>query len=233
MPDDSDPIEWLEAERLQSGGSRVEFRQQLADIDRLLVAAADIVAGRIDPTTEAFLQADHHGAQATVTETRRATRACQQLEEACYVVLARQSPVAADLRHVVATLRSVADVERSASLLRHVAQSLTWVHPPAMPQPLRDAIRQFGGVTAGIFSSAVEAWRTHDGLAANELEDRDDEADLLQKFLLTELYTGEQSVEEAVSIALVARYYERIADHGVEMARQVAYFLTGERPDQD
>jgi phosphate transport system protein len=75
----------------------------------------------------------------------------------------------------------------------------------------------------------VDAWRRHDPLAATELQVRDDHADLLQKVLLTDIYTGSQSVEESVSLALIARYYERIADHGVEMARQVTYFLTGDR----
>ena len=70
---------------------------------------------------------------------------------------------------------------------------------------------------------------SQDALAANELEDADDQVDLLQKVLLTDLYTGEQSVEEAVSLALIARYYERIADHGVEIARQVSFVVTGDR----
>jgi phosphate transport system protein len=230
-PDPSDPIGWLEAERDRPGGSRVEFRDQLRDIDRLLVDAAAGVATRICPTTAAFLEADSHRAAETAAASDEVRGRCLRLEDACYVILARQSPVGADLRHVVAVLRSVADIERSANLLRHVAQSLTWVHPPSMSPTIRDTIRQFGEVAGAIFTGATEAWRSHDGLAANELARQDDEADLLQKFLLTELYTGQQTVEEAVSLALIARYYERIADHGVEMARQVAYFLTGERPD--
>ena len=233
MSEHADPLDWLEAERNQLGGSRVDFRQQLADIDRSLIAAARMVADHIAPVTQAFLQADHHVAGDAVARAPQVDRRCTQLEEACYVIMARQSPVGGDLRHVVAVLRSIADVQRSGYLLTHVAESLTWVHPPSMPPELRDTIAGLGEVASAIFTAAIEAWATHDALAATELARQDDQADLLQKYLLTELYTGQQSVEEAVSLALIARYYERIADHGVEMARQVTYVVTGERPSDD
>lgn len=233
MSERSDPLDWLEAERNRPGTSRLEFGQQLTDIDRSLVEAARAVADRIVPVTRAFLEADHHTAGEVVDGAPLLDRRCSQIEEACYVLLARQSPVGGDLRHVVAVLRSVADVQRSAYLLTHVAESLTWVHPPSMAPELRETITSLGDVASAIFAAATEAWADHDALAATELARQDDQADLLQKYLLTELYTGHQSVEEAVSLALIARYYERVADHGVEMARQVAYFVTGEWPPAD
>lgn len=229
MEEDPDPLAWLEEQHRSPSGSRLLFQQQLAECDALLVAVGRQVAGAIMPITEAFLQADHHRADELLETDLAVDPQCLRLEEACYLILARQSPVASDLRRVVAILRSVADVQRSANLLKHVGNSLTWVHPPSMPDDLRQTIAQLGEVSAGIFHGAVEAWEHHDGLAANELDTRDDQVDLLQKWLLAELYTGSQSVEEAVSLALITRYYERVADHAVEMARQVAYFLTGDR----
>lgn len=226
---DSDPLEWLEEQQRSPAGSRLEFQRQLAKADALLVAVGRRVADAIMPITEAFLQADTHRARELLENDLAVDHQCLRLEETCYLILARQSPVASDLRRVVAILRSVADVQRSANLLTHVANSLTWVHPPSMPEDLRQTIGQLGEVSAGVFAGAVDAWEGHDGLAANELDTRDDQVDLLQKWLLAELYTGNQSVEEAVSLALITRYYERVADHGVEMARQVAYFLTGDR----
>jgi phosphate transport system protein len=228
-----DPLEWLEAERRHPGGSRVEFRQQLADCDHLLIAAAELVGDEIEPVTNAFLQADTHRAADAVATDVEVGRRCRELEDACYVLLARQAPVASDLRRVVAVLRSITDVQRSSDLLRHIAESLTWVHPPAMPDELGETIGQLGTVTGEIFNGAVEAWRTHDALTGTELQKRDDQVDLLHQSLLTELYTGAQSVEESVSLALIARYYERVADHGVEMAGQVTYFVTGDRPVEE
>lgn len=224
-----DPLAWLEEEQRSPAGPRRAFHQQLADCDAQLVAIGGIVADAVRPVTDAFLEADEHRAGELIAELAL-DRKCVRLEDACYLLLARQAPVASDLRRLVAILRSVSDVQRSAYLLRHVAESLTWVHPPAMSEEMRKTIADLGEVSQEIFAGALAAWAAHDGLAANELNARDDQVDFLQKALLTELYTGPgSSVEEAVSLALVARYYERIADHGVEMARNIAYFLTGQR----
>lgn len=229
MGDDTDPLAWLEAMARQPAGTREDFQAQLAACDRTLVGLARRVADAIEPATAAFLEADVHGAAEVEVMDREVGRRCRDLEEACYVLLARQAPVGSDLRRVVAVLRSTAGVQRSANLLRHVTESLRWVHPPALSQEVRDTIAQLGEVAADILGRAAAAWEARDGLAAVELATRDDQADLLQKCLLTELYTGRQSVEEAVSLALLARYYERIADHGVEVSRQVAFVVTGER----
>jgi phosphate transport system protein len=225
----TDPLTWLEGDDGVPRGGRAAFQAQLQRVDDVLIHLGSSVAGGIVAVTEAFLQADHHGAGVIVERHFRIDADCTALEEHCYVLLARQAPVASDLRRLVAVLRSVQDVQRSANLLRHVASSLTWVHPPSMPDDLRGTISSLGEVSAEIFAAGVAAWRTHDALAANDLEERDDQVDLLQKWLLTELYTGRRTVEEAVSLALIARYYERVADHAVEMARHVAYFLTGDR----
>jgi phosphate transport system protein len=224
-----DPLARLESERRAPAGTRVEFHQQLDACNDRLVAAASVVSEAIVPVTTAFLEADTHAAEEFADAEKQLRETCRDLEETGYLLLARQSPVAVDLRRVVATLRSTGDIERSANLLAHVAESLAWVHPPSMPEELRDLIRQLGSRSSFIFAIAVDAWRRHDPLAAVELSRLDDEVDMLQKVLLTEIYTGKQSVEESVTLALIARYYERIADHGVEMARQVTYFLTGER----
>jgi phosphate transport system protein len=224
-----DPLERLEEEQRTRPVSRVEFHEQLAELDRGLVEATQLVADAIDPVTTAFLQADRYLADRYVQEAAGVQQRCFQLEEAGYVLLARQSPVAGDLRRVIAVLRCVREVQRTASLIGHIAKSLTWVHPPSMGEHLRQIVAQLGSVSAELFHGAVEAWRTHDGLAAPELETQDDQVDLLQKVLLTEIYTGDQSVEESVSLALLGRYYERIGDHAVELAHQVTYFVTGDR----
>ena len=229
MDDSSDPLARLEAEQREPAGARAGFQRQLDDSTAVLVEIAEQVASAIVPITRAFLEADGHRADEWVATNEAVARRCRRLEDACYVILARQSPVGGDLRRIVGVLRSTADVQRSGHLLRHVAASLHWVHPPALGGGVRDLVEQLGGRTADVFAAGVHAWRTYDPLTANVLDDDDDQVDLLQKHLLTELYTGEQSIEDAVSLALIARYYERIADHGVEMARQVAYFVTGER----
>ncbi|MDP8970424.1 MAG: hypothetical protein M3N52_08030, partial [Actinomycetota bacterium] len=106
-----DPLNWLEQERRRPGGSRTEFRRQLAQCDALLTAAGGMVADMIVPVTTAFLEADRHGAAKMIEVDVEVDRRCVELEETCYALLARQSPVAGDLRHVVAVLRSNLDVQ--------------------------------------------------------------------------------------------------------------------------
>lgn len=232
MATGDDPLERLAAAGDEPAGARVDFQAQLGACDAALVGLMRTLADAVVPVTTAFLEGDEHLAGQAATVDEDVERDATALEEACYALLARQSPVGGDLRRVVGILRSVAGVQRAASLLRHVATSLEWVHPPSMPHEVRQIVAQLGDICAEILYRAAEAWETHDGLAAVELESRDDQADLLQKCLLTEIYTGRQSVEEAVSLALLARYYERIADHGVEAARQIAYVVTGDRVPQ-
>ena len=230
MSSADDPLRWLEADRQHAPVSRQSFSTQLDAMDAELIGVATIVAELVHPVTTGFLEADNDAANEVIVRDVEVDRRCESLEEECFALLARESPVAGDLRRVVAVLRCIADVERSGDLLRHVAESLAWVHPPSMRPELRDLLARLGYVSGEVFAGAVRAWSEQDALAAVELQQLDDEVDLLQKSLLTELYLGGQTVEEAVSLALICRYYERIADHGVEMGRQVAYVLTGDRP---
>ena len=225
-----DPLDWLDHEQREHPSYRHAFDEQLDALDRELVAAARVVSNLVIPVTQAFLDADAEAASHAIATDDDVDRRCAALEEACFELLARQQPVAGDLRRVVAVVRSVGDVQRSGDLLTHVAESLAWVHPPSMRSELRELIGRLGRAAGDVFDRAVRAWEEHDALAAIELEQLDDGVDLLQKSLLAELYLGGQTVEEAVSLGLICRYYERIADHGVEMGRQVAYVLTGDRP---
>lgn len=208
---------------------RLDFREAMDDCDRALLATGKRVGDAIKPMTEAFLTGDTHTAEQLVAADSIVDEACQALEERCFLLIAQQSPVAGDLRRLIAVVKCVQDVSRSGDLLRHVGESLTWIHPPSLPAKLRETVQQLGDVSQDLFTRGLTSWDSQDALAANELEHDDDQVDLLQKVLLTDLYTGTQSVEESVSLALIARYYERIADHGVEVARQTAYVVTGER----
>ena len=213
-----------------AGGARVAYRQQLADLDRALINLVEEVAELVTPVTRGFLEADAH-ALARMPSARAGIDArAAAVEESCYLVLVRQQPVGGDLRHVVAVLRSVQEVQLAANLVCHVAEAIRWVHPPTLAAQLRAAVGELGTIADAILHGAAHAWDERDALAATDLARADDAADAQQTYLLTELYTGDHPVDDAVSLALVARYYERLADHGVEIARQLAYFLTGSRP---
>lgn len=227
--DMNDPLARLEADREESAGTRQRLDAQLQTLDDDLLGLLRELADRVKPATDAFLEADADTAASLEDADGTMTQQCTQIEETGYLLLATQSPVAADLRHAIAVLRSVNDIQRSGNLLTHVVESLAWVHPPSLPSELRDNIRHLGEISAEMLHRAANAWEQQDALAAQDLERRDDQVDLLQKELLSDLYTGTQTIEESVSLGLIARYYERIADHAVELTRHLVFWQTGDR----
>ena len=209
---------------------RVGFRARLLALDRDLTVLADDVAAAIGPVNRAFLTGDR---DLVADETQRhlalAAR-CRELEDAGFVIIAREAPVAVDLRWIVAIMRAIVDVERSSKLLVHVAESVADVHVDALRSTARWVSERLADSSRRIFVSGVRAWRQRDGLAVHELDGSDDEVDRLQEGLIAELSVGGHRVEDVVTLALVGRYYERLADHGVALAQHVAWAITGDRP---
>ncbi len=147
--------------------------------------------------------------------------------------MARQSPVANELRMLVAALRMVADLERMGDLAAHVSKIARLRYPaPAIPPELHGVIEEMGAVAGKMVDAAGDVIKSRDVEAATKLEATDDEMDKLRsnQFRLMMDDAWPHGVEVAVDIALLGRYYERISDHAVSMARRVVYLVTGELP---
>jgi phosphate transport system protein len=187
---------------------RVAYQARLDEVDDGLVGAALLVGEAFPRVTRAFLLGDRacvaemHAVNDAVVERVR------RVEEQGFLLLARESPVAGDLRRLVSILRLVTAVERSAALLRHVAEAVDRIDLSGMPADVRQQVDELGQRAGDVFRRGVDAWRTRDGLA-----DR-----------LTD-------TPEALALGLLARYWERIADHGVSFAQHSTFAVTGERVD--
>jgi phosphate transport system protein len=134
---------------------------------------------------------------------------------------------------LVATLRMVTDLERMGDLSVHVAKVARLRYPvKAVPAQLVPSIVKMSEVADSMIASAAEIVATRDLEAAKDLEQADDEMDKLHRSLFRTLLADEWAagVEPAIDIALLGRYYERIGDHAVSMARRVVYLVTGEHP---
>jgi phosphate transport system protein len=145
--------------------------------------------------------------------------------------LATQQPVATDLRQLVAALRMVADLERMGDLSVHIAKVARMRLPEtAVPLTLRPTIVQMSVVADQMIDAAARIVANRDVVAAVQLEDEDDEMDHLRRSLFRTLLSDDwgHGVEPAIDLALLGRYYERIGDHAVSMARRVVYLVTGE-----
>jgi phosphate transport system protein len=211
---------------------REQFHEELGALSDLMVEMTRLVGSAINRATIALLDADLSLAE-TVIAADEAVDALQvDLEERSLALLARQAPVATDLRIVVTGLRMSADLERMGDLARHVAKLARMRYPAsAIPAELRATILQMGQVAERIVAKTGSVIASRDLDVAGELETDDDVMDALHRDLFTVLLDDEweHGIETAVDVTLCGRYYERFADHAVSVAQRVTFLVTGER----
>ena len=222
------------------GGGMSEIRQtyhgQLdelrVDVVRLGLMATDAIAAG----TDAFLEADLTGADQVIHADATIDELTHHIEERCYSTLARQQPMASDLRMVVAVLRTIHEIERTGDLMVNVAKTTRRLYPVELPDPIRQIIEQMGHQAGIQLRLAIESFAESDASRAMALEDMDDVMDDLQRELFRTIFAlgraDEAGLQQMVQVALVGRYYERMADHAVNVGERVTYMVTGEIPGE-
>ena len=211
---------------------RDAYHEELDGITEALVDLAHLVRSAMGRATTALLDADLQLAESVITGDTVIDDRYHGIEERAFELLARQQPVATDLRLLVTSLRMVADIERAGDLALHVAKVARRRYPlSAIPAGLRSTILEMGHEAEQVMAKAADVIARRDLTAANELEADDDRMDDLHRQLFA-VVLGEDwggTVEGAIDVTLVGRYYERFADHAVSVARRVVYLVTGER----
>jgi phosphate transport system protein len=212
---------------------RDQYQQQLHAVLDELVHMTGGVRDALKQATHALLTADVNAAEAVISGDLAIDAARQRIEEESFDILARQSPVAGDLRTLVASLRMVSDLERMGDLSVHVAKVARLRYPEsAVPEVLRETITAMADTADEMIESAADIVANRDVDAALELEQADDRMDKLRTSMFRTLLSEQwdEGVEPAVDMALLGRYYERIGDHAVSMARRMVYLVTGQHP---
>ncbi|MCX4404364.1 phosphate signaling complex protein PhoU [Streptomyces sp. NBC_01764] len=210
---------------------REAYHEELDSISDSLVEMANLVGSAIGLATTALLDADLQLAESVISADEKVDALQRDLENRAIAVLARQQPVATDLRVVVTSLRMSADLERCGVLAQHVAKLARMRYPRrAVPRDLRRTILEMGQLAQRLMAQAAEVIITQDVDAALQLEKDDDRMDELHRMLFQHLMDDrwQHGVETAVDVTLVGRYYERFADHAVSVAQRVVYLVTGE-----
>ena len=210
---------------------RNAYFEQLDSIVDDLVAMTHQVQVAISRATHALLTADAEAAERVISDDAAIDAARERVEAQAFELLALQQPVASDLRMLVATLRMVADLERMGDLSVHVAKVARLRVPQvAVPTSIVPTIERMATVAENMVGTVAEIIAARDVEAARRMEEDDEEMDQLRRssFRLMLDESWPHGVEAAVDIALLGRYYERIADHTVSLARRVIYLVTGE-----
>jgi phosphate transport system protein len=210
---------------------RDAFHDDLDSITLMLINMAERVGQAMELATEALLKADLQIAEKVISDDSFIDSIQHDLDAKALSLLARQQPVAGDLRTIVTSLRMSADIERMGDLAHHIAKVARMRYPStAVPAELSSTIQEMCDVAKKIIAKVIRVIETRDIEAALEIEKDDDEMDKLHRKLFVTLLDDSwpHGIEAAIDITLLGRYYERCADHAVSVARRVYFLVTGE-----
>ena len=210
---------------------REAFHDELDGISQSLLQMAALVKEAVALSTKALLTADLALAEKVIQDDSVIDSIQHDLDARTINLMARQQPVASDLRTLVTSLRMSADLERMGDLAHHVAKQARMRYPNcAVPTELIPTIEEMGRVAVMIIDKLSAVMEHRDTVRAVELETDDDEMDRLHRKLISILLddSWNYGVETAIDMTLLGRYYERCADHAVSIARRVYFLVTGE-----
>ena len=209
---------------------RSAFQDELDGVTQSLSDLSSLVSSAITQATHALLTADLGEAEAVIAADDRVDEIQHELDARIIDIIARQQPVASDLRALVTALRMSADLERMGDMAHHVAKITRLRHPgAAVPSELLLTIEEMGKVARLISDKVGGVINSKDIDKALEVEKDDDEMDLLHRRLFTALLepSWPHGIETAIDMTLIGRYYERYADHAVSVSRRIHFQVTG------
>jgi phosphate transport system protein len=210
---------------------RTTFHAELEELITDLARMARLAAQMVINASIALHQTDLARAGLVIADRDQMNAMHDETERRCITLLALQSPVAGDLRVVVAALHAVGHLKRMGNLARHIATVARLKHPnPMISGRVRPVLARMGLLASQLAEDAATAIEHQDPLSSYRLAVADDEVDTLLRHLFGILFAEDWShgVEQAVDAALIGRYYERFGDHAVAIAQQVCYMATGD-----
>ncbi|GMU78598.1 MAG: phosphate transport system regulatory protein PhoU [Acidimicrobiia bacterium] len=213
---------------------RRTFHEQLDELRTAVLRLGALTTELVTAATQSLLDSDLALAERAVRSDDAIDELTHTVEDECFALLARQQPMATDLRTILATLRIAHELERSADLSVNIAKTTRRLFPGDLDPKVRGIVDQMGRQAANQTRLALDAYADADPSWALALADMDEQMDELTKslfrYILSLAPADEAAVQQAVQIALVGRHFERIADHAVTIAERVVFMATGEHP---
>ena len=215
---------------------REVFQNQLSDVQSRLVEMAESVTTIMDKASRAFLDSDVALADEAIALAEANENRALALDEIVIRVLAKQSPVARDLRILVSALRISASLERMGSLAGHIAAIARYRYPgSAVPQTLRDTFSEMGRLDVELGRRVTTLLKNTDVNLAREIQAEDARVDELHRHIFSVVLADDwkENAMYTVDVTLASRYHERFADHVVDISTKVSYLTTGEWSELD
>jgi phosphate transport system protein len=210
---------------------RSNFHDQLAEIREGIARMSAGVTELVPRATQILLEGDLESAEYVILGDDEYDAKAVELEERCFSVIALQAPVASDLRSLVSAIKIIADIERSADLCVNICKAARRIYGHDLDPRLRGVIQKMGDQAQVLFKEATEAYLNLDGPRAAGLHDMDSDLDDLQRQFIQIIFeshdAGNIDLQVAVQLAVVARFFERIGDHAVNVGDRIRYIVDG------
>jgi phosphate transport system protein len=209
--------------------SREEFDRELEAIEAKVIELFGMVAEDLPVATQALLTGSKEAGQVLVEREQAIDALYLEIEGLANRLILLQSPAAIDLRFLLSVLRIVPELERSHDLVVQIAGAGTHLLGEELSPRTRGLVERMGELASGMWRQAADSWYERDHSVAAMLDERDDEMDELHISLTAELAAGQMALPVIMEMTMVARCYERLGDHAVNIARRVTY-LAGTKP---
>ncbi len=214
--------------------TRKGFHAEIDEISDLIVQLAARAGDAVARATDALLSYDLVEAQQIIDDDDYIDMAAIEVEEKCQSLLALQQPMAGDLRQILAAMWITGELERTGGLACNICKGARRMFRTELPPRLRGLIAEMNEEAIRLIRLSVDSYSEHDAALASALHDIDDRLDSLHrtfvKTLLESSRTHDLDVQPSVQLALIARYYERIGDHAVNISDRVRYMVSGVMP---
>jgi len=205
---------------------RQEFERDLEAIEAKVIELFAIIAEDLPEATTALLTGNNDIMQKLLERDKTVSALYPETEQLANREILLQAPVADDLRFLLAVLRVLTEFELSHDLVIQIASRANHFLADDLSPRTRGIVERMGNVVAGMWRQAADCWYQRDRSAALAVAERDDEMDQLYSSLIAELASGQMALPVTMDMTLVARFYERLGDHAVTIARRVV-FLAG------
>ena len=217
--------------------TRRTFHEELDTLNADVVRLAALASEAIQAGTAALLEFDLAGVERVIEQDKELDRLTHSIEERAYQLMARQQPMAVDLRTLVTILRVIHELERIGDLMIKVAKAARRLYPKPLDPKVRGILDKMREQSTEQLRVASDAFSQRDPALAAALADMDDVMDDLQKELFRNIFEAraddEAVIQRCVAIALVGRYFERLADHAVNVGERVEFMVTGHFHEED
>lgn len=210
---------------------RQDLQRELEGIEAKVIELFAMVAEDLARATDALLSGNNEVVKALAEREAVIKSLYPEIDETVNRNILLQAPVASDLRFLLSVLRIVPELERSHDLVEHIARRADHILSDDLSPRARGLVERMGELDSDMWRQASESWYQRDSSAAALLAERDEEMDELHASLIAELASGKMTLPVAMEMTLVARFYERLGDHAVNVARRVAYLAGSLPPD--